>query len=80
MSSEVETSRRVAFELCHGIESLASPRKLSGLVAASTSLGMTVMRCCDHIEICTGKIRDTVFRLRSVSHPRHMELAADRSG
>ena len=30
------------------------------------------MRCCDHIEICTGKIRDTVFRLRSVSHPWHM--------
>jgi len=31
MSSEVETSRDVTFELSYGIESLASPRKLSGL-------------------------------------------------
>jgi len=31
MSSEVETSRHVAIELCSGIESLASHRKLSGL-------------------------------------------------
>jgi hypothetical protein len=31
MSSEVETSREVILGLCHGIESLASPRKDSGL-------------------------------------------------
>jgi hypothetical protein len=31
MSSEVETSREGTLESCHGMESLASPRKLSGL-------------------------------------------------
>ena len=31
MSSEVETSRQVSIRLCHGMESLASSRKLSGL-------------------------------------------------
>jgi len=34
MSSEVEPSRYVAFELCHGIESLASPRRLTGLLCS----------------------------------------------
>ncbi len=41
MSSEVETFREVSLVLCHGIESLASPRNIRGCVAASTSLGMT---------------------------------------
>jgi len=41
MSSEVETSRDVTFELSHEIESLASPESFRGCVAASTSLGMT---------------------------------------
>ena len=42
MSSEVETSREVTGELGYGIESLASV--FGGCVAASTLLGMTVMK------------------------------------
>src|SRR5947207_5183959 len=53
------------------------PESFPGRVAASTSLGMTVMRCCDHIEIGTGKIRDTILRLRSLSHSWDMDLAVD---
>src|SRR6476661_2185520 len=76
MSSEVETSRHVALDCAAGLKAWPRPESFRGCVAASTSLGMTVMRCCDHIEICTGKIRDTVFRLHSVSHPWHIDLAA----
>jgi hypothetical protein len=80
MSSAVETSRDVTVEPGHGVESLAPPERCRGCVAASTSFGMAVMRCCDHIEIGTGKIRYPIFRVRSFSHSRDMELAPYRSG
>ncbi len=65
------------FSSAAGLKAWPRPDSFRGCGAASTSLGMAFMRCCDHIEIGTGKIHNIIFRLRSLSHSWDVDLAAD---